>query len=234
MFREIGGRTSSLPCSLPGFLKIITLVLSGLEKKTPYNLEPIIPGAKYIFIVRDGRDVVISLFFHFAKLGGFEGFCSAHGFLVPLDDVKIYRENDQYFEKNPDRLLVMEACVRQVARMWKERVVSDLAVMEKLNKDMEGSVMMTRYEDMLMNCEEERGKIYSWLDLDPTKANPLSRVGWTMPGFGNEKQSQRNPFYRKGISGDYKNYMFGESKRWFKEEAGDILIQLGYEQNMDW
>ncbi|HAT66576.1 MAG TPA: hypothetical protein DCS66_18610, partial [Flavobacteriaceae bacterium] len=40
--------------------------------------------------------------------------------------------------------------------------------------------------------------------------------------------------YRKGTSGDWKNYFTEEHKKHFKERYGDLLIQLGYEANNDW
>lgn len=40
--------------------------------------------------------------------------------------------------------------------------------------------------------------------------------------------------YRKGVSGDWKNYFSEEHKQRFKLEAGDLLIGLGYEKNLNW
>lgn len=40
--------------------------------------------------------------------------------------------------------------------------------------------------------------------------------------------------FRKGIIGDWRNHFTAEHKRVFKELAGDLLIDLGYEQNDDW
>ena len=47
-------------------------------------------------------------------------------------------------------------------------------------------------------------------------------------------QENRKRFYRKGIAGDWKNHFNEENKRIFKEIAGDLLIQLGYEKDFDW
>jgi hypothetical protein len=47
-------------------------------------------------------------------------------------------------------------------------------------------------------------------------------------------QENRKRFYRKGIAGDWKNHFKEEDKRIFKEIAGDLLIQLGYEKDLDW
>lgn len=47
-------------------------------------------------------------------------------------------------------------------------------------------------------------------------------------------QENRRRFYRKGIAGDWKNHFTPEHSRVFKELAGDMLIRLGYEEDMAW
>jgi hypothetical protein len=39
---------------------------------------------------------------------------------------------------------------------------------------------------------------------------------------------------RKGIAGDWKNYFSPESAGVFEQYAGDVLCELGYEQNAYW
>ena len=36
------------------------------------------------------------------------------------------------------------------------------------------------------------------------------------------------------IAGDWKNHFTEEDRRVFKEEAGELLIRLGYEEDLDW
>ena len=40
--------------------------------------------------------------------------------------------------------------------------------------------------------------------------------------------------FRKGHIGSWKNHFTAEHKQLFKEIAGDLLIQLGYENSLDW
>jgi hypothetical protein len=44
----------------------------------------------------------------------------------------------------------------------------------------------------------------------------------------------RSGTFRKGVSGDWKNYFTAQHKSVFKEVAGQLLIDLGYEKDMDW
>jgi hypothetical protein len=41
-------------------------------------------------------------------------------------------------------------------------------------------------------------------------------------------------FFRKGIAGDWQNVFTEEDKRVYKEEAGSLLIELGYEDDNHW
>lgn len=40
--------------------------------------------------------------------------------------------------------------------------------------------------------------------------------------------------YRKGKSGDWKNYFKEEHKNYFKQKYGNLLIKLGYEKDLNW
>jgi sulfotransferase 6B1 len=44
----------------------------------------------------------------------------------------------------------------------------------------------------------------------------------------------RSPTFRSGKTGEWKKYFTSEHKRIFKQVAGDLLIQLGYEKDNDW
>jgi hypothetical protein len=39
---------------------------------------------------------------------------------------------------------------------------------------------------------------------------------------------------RKGVSGDWRGAFTEGDRRIFKEEAGDLLVELGYEKDHDW
>jgi hypothetical protein len=45
---------------------------------------------------------------------------------------------------------------------------------------------------------------------------------------------RRSPTFRSGKTGEWKKYFTEEHKRIFKDVAGDLLIQLGYEKDQDW
>lgn len=44
----------------------------------------------------------------------------------------------------------------------------------------------------------------------------------------------KSPTFRSGKTGEWKKHFTAEHKRIFKETAGDLLIKLGFETNLDW
>lgn len=47
-------------------------------------------------------------------------------------------------------------------------------------------------------------------------------------------QENKSGFYRKGVRGDWLNHFSDDEKREFSELAGEILVDLGYEESPDW
>ncbi|KAF2078164.1 hypothetical protein CYY_000548 [Polysphondylium violaceum] len=209
-------------------------LINWAGEKTPSPLAPIISGSKYILIVRDGRDVIVSLFWHFVRLGGFENWCGPNqSGLVDARYVSQYKNNTDYFHQHTSKLLEKEICFRLIARGWAKRVKEDKAVIQELESNPVSEVHMVVYEELHRNPEENRRAIYEFLNLDYTEAEQLSVNDKTAPG-GFDEHSDKNKFFRKGEIGDWKNYFTPENKRWFKEETGQLLVDLGYEINNDW
>ena len=54
-------------------------------------------------------------------------------------------------------------------------------------------------------------------------------------GEGRERgQEDAGSFFRKGVAGDWRAAFTDRDKRIFKEEAGDLLVALGYEKDTGW
>jgi hypothetical protein len=69
---------------------------------------------------------------------------------------------------------------------------------------------------------------------DTLMADLLDRSSFRFYAGRERGQENRKRFYRKGIAGDWKNHFTAEDKRIFKDLAGDMLIRLGYEKDLDW
>jgi hypothetical protein len=98
-----------------------------------------------------------------------------------------------------------------------------------------------RYEDLLVSCADQLGKLFDWLEL-PINQNEIDK---TIQMHSFENRSKRKPglenkdsFFRKGIRGDWRNYFDRNCIRAFKTEKGGrwnrLLLDMEYEQAEDW
>jgi hypothetical protein len=201
--------------------------------RTPRPFEVLLPGAPHLYLLRDGRDTLISFTFHQLRTAPPENF--------PVDMQQWYAPHYQHFQQDPGSitrdnpgLLGEEHWVRYHARRWAEQTRHDFAAIAAL-QDSAGihatPVLTLRYEDLHAATDEWRTRMYQFLDLDPAEAAPLSPGSRTTPGFNAEN---RTSFYRKGQVGDWKTFASDNFRRWFKDEAGQALIDLGYESSSNW
>lgn len=202
-----------------------------LGDMTPRELFVMLPGAPTIHIVRDPRDVIVSWTFHQLRI---ENELASRGpWQVPMAALlEKFKEDPAYFERNPDLLLSVEPWVRHVARNWAERARRDAAAKARITGGIaKGTVHEVRYEEIHADPETERRKMYQFLGLDPDEALPLDANPAAVAGFGGQGATS---FYRSGKSGDWRTYFNDRAKQWFKEEAGERLIEVGYEQDGGW
>ena len=93
-------------------------------------------------------------------------------------------------------------------------------------------VMPLKFEDFIYRQQETIGQIF-----DHAVANGFQpsmerdKAIHVLQTAINPKQS---PTYRSGVPGKWRSSFTAEHKEIFKEVAGDLLIQLGYEENNDW
>jgi hypothetical protein len=79
--------------------------------------------------------------------------------------------------------------------------------------------------------EEEIKRLLEFLGADAREevvrecVSSASFENWTDGRQRGEEDS--TSFLRKGVAGDWKNVFTEDDKRVFKEEAGDLLIELG-------
>ncbi len=196
---------------------------------TSRQLWPYVPGTCHFYVLRDGRDVLTSWTFHQLRIN----FDIGEPFRTSMaSHTQKFLGDRDYFTNNPEQLFTDEAWVRQSARTWKDYYLTGKHVLAReAAGDMDIRVCAIRYEELLTNAERERTKMYHFLDLDPATASPMSTDNKTMPGFSHNRPDW---FHRSGKAGDWKNYVNDNFRSWFKEEAGDALIEAGYEENNNW
>lgn len=200
-----------------------------LGDRTPRLLTEVLPGAPTINIRRDGRDVMVSWNFHHLRAKKMDNL---------RDEMRPAAERmNADFRENPDRytqpgsgFLADEWWFRHHARIWAGMIRQELAEAPRL-RECGTPVLQMSYERMHESASAARDELYSFLGLDPAAAAPLSRESRTLPGFESESPTT---FYRKGATGEWRDYFTPDQNRWFKDEAGEALVLAGYENGSDW
>src|SRR5215216_4936957 len=190
------------------------------------------PGAKVVHIIRDGRDVAVSSAHHrwnnATDVGG-------HRNLTPDQVAKreAYRSDPSAFLTTGESIFA-EGHVAEIARSWKESVGGTVENAASLGEN----YYELRYEDLLAEPIAEVRRLLGFLGADSGEKVAKECVEAAsfeqLSGGRAQGEEDSSSFYRKGIAGDWKNHFSEEDKRVFKEEAGKLLIRLGYEKNLDW
>lgn len=196
-----------------------------IGERTPTTLDPLVlPDAPHISIIRDGRDILVSRAFHLFN------YPEVHRLFDRLPEMKAdfekFKNDPWFFKENPEMLLRHEVMVKESCNWWREHFESDR---KTLDQQPFLKVQFVRYEQLHVDVEAERNKMFKFLGVDPTQAVPIA--GETKPGFTAETP---NAFFRKGKTGDWQNYFTDQTRAWFKEVAGEELIRQGYVENNDW
>jgi len=93
------------------------------------------------------------------------------------------------------------------------------------------------YESLVRHGRTVVGALFEFLDLPPDAVvveDVLHRSSfhyWTGREPG---QESRRRFARNGAVGDWQNHFTAAEKSRFKALAGDLLVALGYERDLDW
>lgn len=197
--------------------------------RTPRALEVLLPGTPHIVVVRDGRDVIVSRAHHVLRLGGPWAESAKERMKA---DVEAFRDNPDYFRENPERLFADIPWLTGLAVNWAEWVKGFRTVTEGMQSgETETPLLVVKYEDLHRDPEGERCRMYEFFGLNPEDARPLEEGVRTTPGFDREDP---HDFFRHGVAGDWKDYATDSFRRVFKEQAGQALIDLGYEEDNDW
>jgi hypothetical protein len=205
--------------------------------KTPFvsaevmeEISAVYPDAKVVHIIRDGRDVAVSMIHHMWN------YAKSEGGLYDLEAEEL-EKRDAYRTGSlapPAESLFTKGRLARIASDWSTQVDRAMEAGSALLGDNYAEV---RYEELLERPVEEVQRLLRFLGADSTEEVASSCVEKT--GFerrsdrkrGQEDSASRS---RKGVAGDWRNAFTEEDKRVFKEVAGELLIKLGYEEGYTW
>lgn len=193
--------------------------------RTPHTLEPLtLRNAHQISIVRDGRDVLVSRIFH---LYNFPNVSQVFKRFPAMEShLKDFQADPWFFRSNPEKLLEEETLVKESMSWWRDHLLADRRTVQQ-NPNL--PVCVVKYEDLHRDTIGQRNRLFEFLKVDPSEASEIT--GSLKPGF---EQERPNEFFRKGAIGDWKNYMTPDAKRWINDVAGQVLLDYGYIETLDW
>lgn len=119
----------------------------------------------------------------------------------------------------------------EAVRSWKSDMEAHLTGAES------HPVFACGYEALLSDGATVSKSLFRFLGLrhdDALISDLLERSSFRFYAGRERGQEDRKRFYRKGVAGDWKNHFSADDKAVFKEIGGDMLVRLGYEQNLDW
>lgn len=200
--------------------------IHGQAVRDMYN---VYPDVKLIYIVRDGRDVLIS--------ERFRNFVEESKFLTQEDrhiisDLK----SDSSAFTNGSRSIFTETFIRNIAKRWADDVHEIDTEAKKLYKK---NYLSLRYEDLLENPFEEMSRLWKFLGTKRIGKSLEKKINAEMKSNPDEAwQAERNEgiasFLPKGQAGNWNRLFADRDKSLFKEIAGDVLIKWNYEKDLNW
>jgi hypothetical protein len=162
---------------------------------------------RYCILYRDLRDIAVSYFFYVSR--------------TPWHpEHEVYRALDV-------KAGLMKFCLTRLdeytgwINSWRE------------NRNPNDSIEIT-FEKMLENPITTFKEVVRLFELHDSDMAIKQRIKNNEFSRKKQQPTGESGFFRKGISGDWKNYFDDEIKTVFKQKSGELLITLGYEQNLDW
>jgi len=160
------------------------------------------PSAKFIHIIRDVRDVVVSGWFQ---------------------NLRLYGDNYKR-QHHRDFLSYADTCTRE----WCAEITQARAFKESHPE----GYHETRYENLHMESELTIRHMLEFLDVDASdKAVELCRKAGAFERLAQGRrpgEEEPSSFFRKGIVGDWKNHFDDGVEQVVMKHSGELLQELGY------
>ena len=101
----------------------------------------------------------------------------------------------------------------------------------------QGGALLIRYEDMIADEQAAFAKIAEYCEMDISKSRleeVVAKNSFSKKAGRKRGEEDASSHYRKGISGDWRNHFSDPLKEKFKQAYGQLLIDTGYEKDLDW
>lgn len=176
-----------------------------------------------LYVMRDGRDVVISEYYHRMR--------------DRSADASLSAELDYYLGAGYDPEAI-SANLPGFIRYLIERSAYSTDYVSHVERALSHRYARVRYEDLIVDAHTALGDALARLlneSVDPKRladaidAQRFEKVTGRKPGSEDAAE-----FVRKGVSGDWLNMLTREAAEIYDAYAGDTLIRCGYESDHSW
>lgn len=193
------------------------------------DMHALYPDAHLVYIVRDGRDVLIS--------ERFRNFVEESKFLS-AEDKRIIADlrADSTSFADGRRSIFTEAFIRRVAKGW----VTNLQETDDEARKLYGkNYFAIRYEDLLNDSFKEMSRLWKFLGVKTVNKLLEKKIKAEMASNPDEEwQAKRDEgiasFLPKGQAGNWQRLFSARDKSVFKEAAGEMLVKWKYEKGLSW
>ncbi len=172
--------------------------------------------SRFIVMIRDLRDMCVSRYFH-------------------VKGEEVHRHYELYNNESLEDGLMH--CIGVVEDIYVSWVTGWIKV---INENPE-TILLVKYEELNQSPSAVFEKVFEFFHLPYDKSLmqkiERSKINKSMDLKKELRSSvglRTKSTARKGIIGDWKNHFSPSHKKRFKEIAGDLLIELGYEEDNDW
>jgi hypothetical protein len=175
-----------------------------------------------VYVIRDGRDVMVSFYWAFVKR------------IKSLGSVP---RRDRYLFPHGLAGDIRDGLPHFIDALMKRPYATQLNWPDHIRNYLDAKLPRTpliRYEQLLTDGVEEFGQAMTVLTGEAICG---SRVADTLERFAFNRQAQFNPGdanRRKGVAGGWKEYFTKAAAERFDDHAGTMLVDLGYEPDRSW
>jgi hypothetical protein len=202
---------------------------SLLDGEAVQKLVKVYPDARLVFVIRDGRDAVVS--------HRFQAFIDRSHHLSG-EDAQIRSDFARQPEPflNGERSIFTEKGLRRSAQGWARNVVETDQIARQL---LGNRYYHLRYEDLLAQPWEQMSKLWSFLDVNPDLEGAREALDAELKrnpdaDWQRQKADDIASSLQKGQRGTWRELFTPRDRKIFKAAAGQALVDWGYERSLDW